>query len=118
MNVSQVKDKKKVITIAVICVILLMNVVWTIAQNKFTPKLDEVKTIISGLEKRIEKLEQGGFSDMADLKNDFEAMKAISAQFSEKAAESLKAEEDQLKYLESQVEAQKAKVEAMKKLSQ
>ncbi|MBQ3646661.1 MAG: hypothetical protein IJM82_04110 [Synergistaceae bacterium] len=118
MNVSQVKDKKKVITIAVICVILLMNVVWTIAQNKFTPKLDEVKNIISGLEKRIEKLEQGGFSDMADLKNDFEAMKAISAQFSERAAESLKAEEDQLKYLESQVEAQKAKVEAMKKLSQ
>ena len=112
------KDKKKIILIAVVCVILLLNIVWTVSQNKFAPKLDEVQKAIAALEQRIEKLEQGGMADMADLKSDFAAMKEISTQLSERLAQSAKAEEDQLAYLEAQVEAQRARVEALKKVSE
>ena len=111
------KDKKKTFIISAVCVILLLNIVWTVAQNKFTPKLDEVTKAMAALEQRIAKLEQGGFADVADLKSDFEAMKTISAQFSEKINQSVKTEEDQLAYLEAQVEAQKARIESLKKIS-
>ena len=114
MNTPKI-DKKKALIIAVF-VILLLNIVWTVAQNKFTPKLDEVQKAMAVLEQRIAKLEQGGFSDVADLKSDFAEFKAISAELSNRLAQSAKAEEDQLAYLEAQVEAQKARIEALKKI--
>lgn len=114
---SQSPDNKKKIIIGAIVVIVLLNVMWTISQNKFSPKLDEVKAAMSALEQRIEKLEKGGLPDVADLKEDFAALKSVSDKLSERLGQSLKAEEDQLAYLESQVEAQKAKVEALKKVA-
>ena len=110
-------DKKKLIIIGVVCVILLLNIMWTILQGKFTPKLEEVQTQLAALEQRIAKLEQGGMPDVADLKNDFEALKEVSAKFSERFNQSVKAEEDQLSYLEAQVEAQKARVAELKKIA-
>ncbi|MBQ9419171.1 MAG: hypothetical protein IJU31_02210 [Synergistaceae bacterium] len=115
---QSLKDKKKVIIIAVVCAILLLNIMWTVLQSKFTPKLDEVKAAVAALEQRIEKIEQGGFSNMAELKEDFAALKAVSDSFSERLSQSLKAEEDQLANLEAQVAAQKARVEALKKATE
>ena len=86
-------------------------------QNKFTPKLDGVKSDVAGIEQRLAKIEQGGLSDFASLKEDFETLKAVSAKFSEQAKAMLKAEEEQLAYLEAQVEAQKARVEELRKLA-
>ena len=113
----QTPDNKKKIIIGVIAVILLLNIMWTVMQNKFTPKLDEVKAGMAALEQRIAKLENGGLPDVADLKEDFAALKAVSEKFADRLNQSLKAEEDQLAYLESQVEAQKARVESLKKMA-
>ena len=109
------KDKKNTIIIAVICVIVLLNIMWTIMQNKFAPKLDEVTKAMAVLEQRIEKLEQGGLASVADLKEDFEAMKAISENLSERLNQSLKAEEEELANLEAKLATQRARVEALKK---
>ena len=114
----QKPDTTKKIIIGVVCVIVLLNIMWTIMQNKFTPKLDEVKAAMGTLEQRVEKIEKGGLPDVANLKEDFEALKAVSAQFSDRIKNSLKAEEEQLATLEAQVEAQKARVESLKKLAQ
>lgn len=110
------KDKKKLIIIGIVCVILLLNIMWTVLQSKFTPKLDEVKSSMAALEQRITKLEQGGLPDVADLKSDFAALKSVSDKFSQRLSQTVKAEEDQLAYLEAQVEAQKARIEELKKL--
>ena len=110
-------DRKKQIIIGVIALIVLLNIMWTIMQNKFTPKLEEFKAAMSVLEQRIEKLEKGGMPDVAELKEDFAALKEISAKFSEKLTQSVKSEEDQLAYLEAQVAAQKARIEELKKIS-
>ena len=109
------KDKKKTIIIAVICLIVLLNVMWTIMQNKFAPKLDEVVKNMAALEQRIDKLEQGGLASVADLKEYFAAMKAVSENLSERLNQSLKAEEEELAHLEAQVESQRVRVEALKK---
>ena len=111
-------DKKKQIIIGIIALIVLLNIMWTIMQNKFTPKLDEFKASMAALEQRIEKLEKGGMPDVAELKEDFAALKAISAKFSERLMQSVKTEEDQLAYLEAQVEAQKARIEELKKVAE
>ena len=111
-------SNKKATIIAVVVVILILNVMWTMSQNKFTPKLDEVKVAMAALEKRVEKIEQGGFANIAELKDDFAALKAVSENLSERLTHSLKAEEEQLASLEAQVEAQKARVEALKKVAE
>ena len=108
------KDKKKIIIIAVVAVIVLLNIMWTVMQNKFAPKLDEVTKAMAVLEQRIEKLEQGGLSNVAELKEDFAAMKALSENLSERLTHSIKAEEEELAHLEAQVAAQKAHIEVLK----
>ena len=117
-NPQNTNDSKKKIIIGIVCLILLLNVMWTIMQNKFTPKLDEVKAGMAALEQRITKLEQGGLPDVADLKEDFTALRAIADKFSERLNESIKTEEEQLKELEAQVEAKRARVEELKKFSE
>ena len=116
-NPQPQNDSKKKIIIGIICIILLLNIMWTIMQNKFTPKLDEVKAGLAALEQRITKLEQGGLPDVADLKADFAALRAVADNFSERLNQAVKTEEDQLKDLEAQVEAKRARVEELKKLS-
>ena len=111
------KDKKKTIIIAVVCVVVLLNIMWTIMQNKFAPKLDEVTKAMAALEQRIVKLEQGGFASV-ELKEDFAAMKAVSENLSQRLNQSLKAEEEELANLEAQVSAQRARVEALKKATE
>lgn len=121
-NSPKQPDKKKQIIIGVICVILLLNVMWTVMQNKFAPKLDEFKkeinTAIAALDSRITKIEKGGFTDVANIKADFESLKQIADTLSARMNQSLKTEEEQLASLEAQLAAQKARVEAMKKLAQ
>ena len=117
-KMSLPKDKKKLILVGVICVILLLNIMWTVLQSKFTPKLDAVQAKLTALEQRIEKIEQGGFNNMAELKEDFAALKAVSDGLAARLSQSLKAEEDQLATLEAQVAAQKARVEALKKATE
>ena len=64
----QKPDNKKKIIIGVVAVIVLLNIMWTVTQNKFTPKLDEVKAGMAALEQRIAKIENGGLPDVANLK--------------------------------------------------
>ena len=110
-------SKKKII-IGIICAILLLNVVWTVMQNKFTPKLEELRTLlqtnVASLEERITKLEQGGLPNVENLKADFAKLREIADNFGQRVKDSVKTEEEQLAYLESQAEAQKAQVEAQK----
>lgn len=113
----QAPDNKKKIIIGVVAVIVLLNIMWTIMQNKFAPKLDEVKAGMAALEQRLEKIEKGGLPDVANLKEDFEALRKVSDQFSERLKSSLKTEEEQLASLEAQVEAQRARVESLKKVA-
>lgn len=113
----QKPDNTKKIIIGVVTVIVLLNIMWTVMQNKFTPKLDEVKAGMAALEQRIAKLEQGGLPDVADLKEDFAALKTVSDKFAERLNASVKAEEEQLASLEAQVAAQKARVESLKKIA-
>lgn len=112
------KDKKKTIFIAAVCVVVLLNIMWTVMQNKFAPRLDEVNKAMAALEQRIEKLEQGGLANVADLKEDFAAMKAVSENLAERLNQSLKAEEEELAQLEARVASQKARVEALKKATE
>ncbi|MBQ7154052.1 MAG: hypothetical protein IJR85_00645 [Synergistaceae bacterium] len=116
-NTSKPADKKKQIILWAVAIIVALNVMWTVMQNKFTPKLDGIKTDVTGIEQRLAKIEQGGLPDVANLKGDFETLKAVSAKFSEQIKSMLKAEEEQLAYLEAQVEAQKARVENLRKLA-
>ena len=111
------ESKKKQIIIGVVCAILALNIMWTIMQNKFTPKLDSVKADIAAVEQRITKVETNGIPDVADLKAEFAALKEVSDKFSERVEQLLKLEEDQLEALEAQVAAQKARVEALKQLA-
>ena len=109
-------DKKKLFIIGVICAIILLNVVWTVLQNKFTQKLDVVISSMAKLEQRVMKLEQGGLPDVADLKQDFGTLKEIAEQYAGQLSNSISVEEGKLKALEAELEAQKSRVEAMKKL--
>lgn len=115
------KLSSKQIIIGIVVVILLLNIIWTVMQNKFTPKLEEVKaaatTEITAIAERLTRLEQGGLPDVADLKEDFANLKVVSEQFKARLAQAVKAEEEQLAYLEAQVEAQRARVEELKKLA-
>ena len=109
--------KKKHIIIGIIAVILLLNITWTIMQNKFTPKLDGIKADVAGIAQRLTNIEDGDLPQVANLKQEYESLKAISDKFSERAKQLLKAEEEQLAYLEAQVAAQKARVEELRKLA-
>ena len=115
-------NSKKKIILGIVIAILLLNIVWTVMQNKLTPQFDamkaEITAGIAALDQRITKLEQGGLPDVADLKSDFAALKEIAEKFAQRAGESLKTEEEQLATLEAQVAAQKAKVESLKKLAE
>ncbi len=110
-------DRKKQIIIGVICAIVCLNVMWTIMQNKFTPKLDGVKSDVAGVEQRIAKIETDGIPDVANLKTDFEGLRKAADTLSERMQQLLKLEEEQLAYLEAQTAAQKARVEALRKLA-
>ena len=101
----------------IVAVVLVLNVMWTILQNKFTPKLEEVKADQAKFEQRVAKLERGGLPDVADLKDDFAKLKELAGQYDAKIAELVKAEEEHLKTLEAQVAEQKARVEALKKMA-
>ena len=101
----------------IVAVVLVLNVMWTILQNKFTPKLEEVKADQAKFEQRVAKLERGGLQDVADLKDDFAKLKELAGQYDAKIAELVKAEEEHLKTLEAQVAEQKARVEALKKMA-
>ncbi|MBQ7215930.1 MAG: hypothetical protein IJS39_08080 [Synergistaceae bacterium] len=118
-NTSQAKtpDKKKQIIIGVICAIVCLNVMWTIMQNKFTPKLDGVKSDVAGVEQRITKIETDGIPDVANLKADFAELRKAADDLSGRIQQLLKLEEEQLAYLEAQTAAQKARVEALRKLA-
>ena len=107
-------DKKKIIVIAAIVVIVVLNILWTVLQNKFTPKLAEVNDLIAKVEARVTKLEQGGLPDVADLREEFSKLKEMAAGYEERLAQLRKAEEDQLATLQAQVEAQKSRVESLK----
>ena len=109
--------KKKHIIIGIIAVILLLNITWTIMQNKFTPKLDGVKADVAAISQRLTNIEDGGLPQIANLKGEFEALKAVSENFSERVKKLLKAEEEHLAYLEAQAAAQKARVEELRKLA-
>ena len=110
-------DKKKQIIIGVICAIVCLNVMWTIMQNKFTPKLDGVKSDVAGVEQRITKIETDGIPDVANLKADFAELRKAADDLSGRIQQLLKLEEEQLAYLEAQTAAQKARVEALRKLA-
>ena len=107
-------DKKKIVIIVCIVVVLLLNIMWTVLQNKFTPRVDEVRADLAKLEQRITKLEQGGLPDVADLREEFSSLKNISKGYEERLGQLIKAEEEQLATLEAQVAAQKARVESLK----
>ena len=116
-NTAPADNKKKQIIIGIIAVILLLNITWTIMQNKFTPKLDGIKADVAGISQRLTNIEDGNLPQVANLKQEYESLKAISDKFSERAKQLLKAEEEQLAYLEAQVAAQKARVEELRKLA-
>ncbi len=118
-NTPQLKtpDRKKQIIIGVICAIFCLNVMWTIMQNKFTPKLDSVKADVAGVEQRIAKIEHEGIPDVANLKSDFDSLRKAADDISARMQQLLKLEEEQLAYLEAQTAAQKARVEALRKLA-
>ena len=107
-------DKKKILIIAAVVVIVVLNILWTVLQNKFTPKLAEVNDLIAKVEARVTKLEQGGLPDVADLREEFSKLKEMAAGCEERLAQLRKAEEDQLATLQAQVEAQKSRVESLK----
>lgn len=109
-------QKKKVFIIGAICLIVLLNIVWTVLQNKFAPKLDAFKSDMAVLEQRIAKLEKGGLPDVADIREEFGALKQLSKQYSGQLEELIKIEEDKLKSLEEQTAAQKTRLEAIKNL--
>lgn len=109
-------NKKKQIILWVVLAIVALNVMWTIMQNKFTPKLDGIKADVASVDARLAKIEKDGLPDVANLRENFEILKVVSTKFSDQIKTLLKAEEDQLKYLEAQVEAQKARIEDLKKL--
>ena len=108
-------DKKKVAIVVCIVVVVLLNVMWTMLQNKFASKVDEVRADLAKLEQRVTKLEQGGLPDVAALQEQFDAMKAVAKDYNDRRAEFVKAEEQQLAALEAQVAKQKARVENLKK---
>ena len=57
---SNAPSGKKKIIIGIICVIVLLNVVWTVMQNKITPQFDALKAQmqagLEALDQRITKL--------------------------------------------------------------
>ncbi|MCR4819062.1 MAG: hypothetical protein K5841_08920 [Fretibacterium sp.] len=107
-------DKKKVIVIAAIIVIVILNIIWTVLQNKFTPKLGEMSEQVAKVEARVKRLEEGGLPDVADLRDEFSKLKELAKGYEERLAQLRKAEEEQLATLEAQVAAQKARVESLK----
>lgn len=109
------KDKKTLL-VAAIVLILILNIMWTTLQNKFTPKIEAFRADLTKLEGRITKLEEGGLPDVADLKAEFSSLKSMAADYEARRAEVLKAEEERLASLQAQAEAQRARVESLKKL--
>lgn len=110
-------DNKKKIILGAVVVIVLLNIMWTIMQNKFDPKLNSIKTEVAGISQRLTSIEEGGLPQVATLKSDFDELRAVSDKLAERLKKVLKAEEDQLASLEAQVEAQRARVEELRKLA-
>lgn len=109
-------NKKKAFIVGGIVVILLLNILWTVLQNKFTPKVDEVKAEQAKIEQRIAKLERGGLPDVADIREEFAKLRQLATQYEERTTQLVKAEEERLASLEAQVEAQKARIANLKKM--
>lgn len=117
-NSGVTMNKKKVMIIGGIIVVLLLNILWTTLHNKFSFRVDELKNVVAALEERVGSLENRELPDIGELKDQFQSIQGMSDKYEAQLALLVKAEEEQLAYLQSQAEAQRARVESLKSMFQ
>lgn len=117
-NSGVTMNKKKAMIIGGIIVVLLLNILWTTLHNKFSFRVDELKNVVAALEERVGSLENRELPDIGELKDQFQSIQGMSDKYEAQLALLVKAEEEQLAYLQSQAEAQRARVESLKSMFQ
>ena len=115
-KVSAPANKKKLILIGAAVVLVILNVMWTLLQNKFTPRVDALKKKFTKIEARLSKLEKDALPDVEAIRSELNALKLMSEAYENRSSQLLKAEEAQLASLESQLAMQRERVESLKKL--
>ena len=115
-KVSAPVNKKKLILIGAAVVLVILNVMWTVLQNKFTPRVDALREEFTKIEARLAKLEKDALPDVEAIRSELNALKLMSEAYEDRSSQLLKAEEAQLASLESQLATQKERVESLKKL--
>lgn len=117
-NTGAQMNKKKAMMIGVVVVILLINILWTTLHNKFSFRVDELKNVVAALEERVGSLENRELPDVTELQGQFQSIQVMSDKYEAQLAQLVKAEEEQLAYLQSQAEAQRVRVESLKSMLQ
>ncbi len=106
----------KMLIIALVVIVLLLNIVWTLLQGKIKSEMQGVNTEMANLTQRVAKVEQGGVGDLASLRAEFDAMKVVGDSYGTRLAALLKAEEEQLAAMKKEAETRQAWIEELKKL--
>ena len=115
-KVSAPVNKKKLILIGAAVVLVILNVMWTVLQNKFTPRVDALREEFTTIEARLAKLEKDALPDVEAIRSELNALKLMSEEYENRSTQLLKAEEAQLASLEAQLVTQRERVESLKKL--
>jgi cell division protein FtsL len=114
-EVTKKIGKGKKIAIVVFLVLILLNVFWTLMNNKVTEEIQAIKSEIAQVSARVSDAEKETL-DVESVKADVELIRKATGDFEKKLNAVIQAEETRLEILTKDAEAQKAYVETLKGL--
>ena len=112
---EKAKTKTGKIVGIVVLVIVLLNIFWSMMENKVASEVQAVRADIAALNTRLAEMEKGSI-DLEAVKADAETIKKVGETFEAKLNAIVKAEEAKLEILAKDMENQKAYIEDLKSL--
>lgn len=113
---EKAKTKTGKIIGVVVLVIILLNIFWSMMENKVTLEVQAVRADIVALNTRLAEMEKGSV-DLDAVRADAETIKKTGESFEAKLNAIVTAEEAKLENLTKELENQKAYIENLKSLS-
>ncbi|MDR1733032.1 MAG: DUF2730 domain-containing protein [Synergistaceae bacterium] len=117
---DKAKTNWKYIAGVVVLLIILFNIVWTLASSRIAPLSEEVqklKDTVAAFETRVAEAEKGVTVDADALKADVESIRGATTSFETKLNSLIQTEEAKLESLTKEVENQKAYLELLRNLA-
>ena len=117
MESFKLPSKRNMIIIAVVVVLLVFNIFWTMMQGKITAAVQDVKADMAKLEQRLATVEQGGVVDLETLRTEFDGMKKVGESYSANLSALMKAETERLESLKKEVEMRQSWIEGLQQMA-